>query len=152
MHETAENSNERREPRADRRSRPTPMLSKYSLFGGRRAGERRDGVCMEGLYVDRYPASLFLLAMALFALNLLDAIYTLMQVSSGAVEMNPLARGLLGMGPHIFILTKTLVVGLVLVFICMHTNFRRARFVLGFGLGVYTLVAAYHVVSYSMLT
>ena len=65
------------------------MLSRYTLFGGRREGERRDGICVEGLYIDRYPSSLFLLLISLYALNLLDATYTLLQIANGGVEINP---------------------------------------------------------------
>ena len=90
---------ERRDLRPDRRRQPTPMLSRRSFFGGRRSGERRGALSTEGLYVDRYPAWLFLLLMSLFALNLIDATYTLLQIANGAVELNPVAAGLLDLGP-----------------------------------------------------
>ncbi|MEE8142744.1 MAG: DUF5658 family protein [Planctomycetota bacterium] len=135
----------------DRRNTPTPMLSRYTFFGGRRTGERRTTAPVEGMYIDQYSPKVLLFVLSLYALNVLDAILTLCQIEKGAVEVNPVARVLLDLGPIAFVLTKCLGVGLILCFLCLHTNFKRSRLVLISGVTLYFAVASYHVVTYWFL-
>ena len=147
MSQSEQPGENRRHSDEDRRFQPTPMISRYTFFGGRRRSERRNGL-IEGLYVDQYSPKVLLLVLSLYALNLLDAIFTLCQLEKGAVEINPIARFLLTLGPTGFILAKCLGIGLILCFLCVHTNFKKSRMVLFFGVTLYLAVACYHVVTY----
>ena len=72
---------------ADRRRRPTPLLSRHWMFGrrrgGRRAGER------SRIYVDRYTATEAFLFLGLFALSAIDLYLTLVHLDAGGSEVNP---------------------------------------------------------------
>src|SRR5262245_64905907 len=71
----------------DRRSRPTPMISRFLLVGRRRGG-RRDGE-RENIYVDQ-PGAWIIAAFLLVALlSVADAYFTLHELSLGATEANP---------------------------------------------------------------
>jgi hypothetical protein len=54
------------------------------------------------------PPALARLALLVIGLNLLDAFCTLVHLSRGAVELNPLMRFLLGISPVAFLLGKYL--------------------------------------------
>ena len=95
----------------DRRSSPTPFLSRYALFGGRRRGGRRDGERRD-VFVDLFSEHIFLVAILIVALNMLDAFFTLLLLSHGGEEANPVALWLLNVGPWAFILAKTIGIGL----------------------------------------
>ncbi len=128
----------------DRRRRSTPLLSKYTLFGGRRAADRRGNPSQEGTFVDRYDASLFLLLCLIALFNLLDCFFTLVQIGRGAEEWNPFVRQLLVHGPGLFIFIKSLGIGLVLCFLCLHKNFALARKTMFFAFFMYFGVFVYH--------
>ena len=132
---------------ADRRKRPTPMLSRHSFFGGRRTGDRRKGP-QEGSFVDRYHLPLFLFLLFVLVFNVVDCGYTLHQLYLGATEVNPFARYLLSYGPTFFVLSKCLGVGLILCFICIHKNFKYGRWTLAFSLAVYLGISLYHMIIY----
>jgi len=88
----------------DRRQKPTPFISRYSFFGGRRTDNgRRDGESAPG-YVDLYSPRLWALLLFFLALNLLDSHYTMIYLQRGGAEANPVALWLLGLGPWAFLL------------------------------------------------
>lgn len=127
----------------DRRSRPTPFLSRYTLFGGRRRGGRRDGEKRD-VFVDLFSEHIFLVAILIVALNMLDAFFTLLLLSHGGEEANPIALWLLNVGPWAFILAKTLGIGLCTGLLVMIKNFRGARVGLGLVLAVYLMLLGWH--------
>ncbi len=129
----------------DRRDGATPLFSKYSLLGGRRAGERR-GRSEEGLYVDRYESSWLLTLLAVCLFNLMDCFFTLVQIARGASELNPIVQYLIDLGPTFFIFTKSIGVGAVLLFLCVHKNFRLARATLYFSFFLYFSIFIYHLI------
>ncbi|MEZ5989938.1 MAG: DUF5658 family protein [Planctomycetota bacterium] len=122
----------------DRRQRPTPFVSRYTWSSGRRRGARRDGERRDS-FVDQHGATLFLVALAIVALNMLDAWFTMLLLSHGGEEANPVALFLLELGPWAFVAAKTLGIGLCTVVLVMIKNFRGARFGLGVVLAVYLL-------------
>lgn len=100
---------------------------------------------MEGQFVDRYDSSLFLFLGAIALFNLFDCFFTLVQVDRGAKELNPVAQVLLDQGPGLFILIKSLGIGLILCFLCLHKNFRLARMTMLFAFLMYLGIFVYHI-------
>lgn len=129
----------------DRRARPTPMWSRYALFGGRRRTVRRTEE-REGAFVDAHGAKLFLMVAAILALNLLDAWFTLLFLSHGGKELNPFVQSILDLATHPwpFLVFKTVGIGLCCAFLTLTKNFRSARFGLWFVLLAYTALLGWH--------
>ncbi len=119
----------------DRRHRPTRLQD--TLAGPRRRRHGRRRADRHRLYVDRYHRSDVALVLAIFALNLLDALFTLQVLGRGAVERNPLMARLLEAGQTTFLVEKCFVVGFWLVLLIVHKNFRMAR------IGLWVLLLAY---------
>jgi hypothetical protein len=123
----------RRQP--DRRLAPTPFWSAFvgrrRRRHGRRAGERDD------IYVDRFTRRDVVLVVAILLLNIFDAFFTLIWLQRGGAEGNPLMAWLLEHGNGPFLVQKCIVVGLWLLLLVVHKNFRVAR------LGLYSLAAIY---------
>jgi hypothetical protein len=132
---------ERRGP--DRRSRPTPRLSRYTFFGGRRRDFRRGEEGVDA-YVDRYPNWLLLLLAWIAVMNLADSFFTLVHLQAGGIELNPFAAMLLGTGRLGFVLWKALLIGGAVLVLCMHKNFALARLGLAIAALAYTALVGYH--------
>ena len=73
----------------------------------------------------------------MFVLNVLDAFFTMLWLSRGGREANPIMDFFLDIGPHAFIAQKCFFVGFWLVLLVVHKNFRFAR------LGLYVAFAVY---------
>ncbi len=127
----------------DRRRRPTPMLSRYTFFGGRRRGVRRAEDPQE-VFVDRYGKGVISAVLALVLLNLADAFFTLLFLAHGGQELNPLVDEVLKFGPEAFILLKTLGIGVCAAFLTLTKNFRAARIGLWVVLSGYSLLLCWH--------
>lgn len=97
---------------------------------GRRESDR------EG-YVDRYTKQDVALLMTIFLLNVGDALMTLLWLDRGGREANPIMDFFLEIGPWAFLVQKCLVVGLWLVILVVHKNFRLAR------IGLYSALVVY---------
>lgn len=127
---------------ADRRGAPTRGWD--SLFGfhrrrhGRRRGER------ENIYVDAYSRSDVVLTIGVLVLNILDAFFTLRWLDMGGSEGNPLMEMLIRANDMLFLLQKCVVVGLWLVLLTVHKNFRIARIGLWGACILYTGILFYH--------
>jgi hypothetical protein len=134
-----------RRRRTDRRLRPTRMLGRHALLGGRRATVRRAEE-RDGAFVDVHGPRLFALVLAIVALNLLDAWFTLLFLSHGGRELNPVVQSVLDLGAHPwpFLLMKTIGIGCACAFLALTKNFRSARFGLWFVLAGYTLLLGWH--------
>jgi hypothetical protein len=92
------------------------------------------------------PPAIALVALAVLALNLVDVVFTLRHLELGAIELNPLMRGLLERGPLHFVLGKHLMVGACIVVVAAHCGFRLAAATLQFvALPAYVLTAIYQV-------
>jgi hypothetical protein len=131
--------------RNDRRARPTPMLSRYALFGGRRRTVRRVEE-RDGAFVDVHGPRVLLLVCAIVALNLLDAWFTLLFLSHGGKELNPVVQFVLDLGGHPwpFVLMKTFGIGFACAFLTLTKNFRSARFGLWFVFVGYAVLLGWH--------
>ena len=121
------------------------MFSRYALYGGRRRVPRRDFE-REGAFVDVYGPAVFLVLLGILGLNLIDAFYTLVYLQRGGLEANPVVQLLLDLGMTPFVAVKAMVIGVATVLLCMCKNFRYARLGLRLSVGVYTLLALYHMI------
>lgn len=127
---------------ADRRSRPTPFVSTLR-WRGRRSGFRRVG---EGRnrYVDRPLCRVALLALTAVGFSSLDALFTLLHIGNGGYEVNPLMESALLAGVGVFVVVKTLLTDLGVLFLAIHQNFRLAWLALHSTVALYTALLAYH--------
>lgn len=119
------------------------MLSAFAWWGGRRVRGRRDGE-IANIYVDQHGPLLLFVAVALAGLNVLDAYFTILFLSHGGQELNPLVDNLLRLGVWPFILLKSLGVGICVAFLTLTKNFLAARIGLGFLFVGYSLLLGWH--------
>lgn len=138
-----------RRQQPDRRSEPTRAWTGLISFlrppeapplrrqAGRRATDQIG-------YVDRYTRQDLALLLTIFLLNVADAFLTLLWLERGGREANPVMDFLLDIGPWAFLAQKCLVVGLWLVILVVHKNFRLARIGLYSALVVYGLLLIVH--------
>ena len=127
----------------DRRVKPTPMLSRYALLGGRREGDRRLMGAVNS-YVDRYEAWLAAALVAIASLCAFDAVFTLLYIQKGGSEANPIMAEVIEWGPVPFLVIKCLVTNIGLLVLCLHKNFRYVKGVIGALLGAYSALLVYH--------
>ena len=125
----------------DRRDAPTRPLSGWLTprrrAGGRRASDRAG-------YVDRYTRRDVFLLLSVFLLNVGDAWMTMLWLSRGGREANPIMDFFLDISPTAFLFQKCLVVGFWLLILLVHKNFRFARIGLYASLVVYALLMLVH--------
>ena len=126
----------------DRRERPTPLLSRYLLFGRRRGG-RRDGETAQ-IYVDHPGPWIVAAFLGLMVLSIADACFTLYELSRGGTEANPVMRAALELGNGSFIVLKTLVTVLGAAFLCLHKNWTLGRRCLVVALAGYAVLTVWH--------
>jgi Domain of unknown function (DUF5658) len=93
----------------------------YGAWRGRRVAERRTGT--PAGYVDRYPSSVVLAAVALFALAVADAYGTLVLLQAGAQEINPVMEALLQAEPAWFVPLKLAITAVGVLLLVLHKNF-----------------------------
>ena len=137
------------ERRPDRRKNPTPRLSRYSLFKGRRANVRRSREA-EGSFVDLYGPRLFFVLLWIALMNAADSFFTLVHLQNGGSEVNPIAGMLLLSGRTSFIFSKSMLIALALLVLCVHKNFYLARVGIWIAAGAYTTLFAYHLILFQI--
>jgi hypothetical protein len=111
---------------SERRKQPTPIFSRY-MFGGRRGRFRRKEDQAKGGYVDRYSSGLFLILLALLALNIIDAVFTIFILDCGGREVNPFMGALIAQCGNDFWIWKFLIVAVAVLFLCLHSHFPRVK-------------------------
>jgi hypothetical protein len=127
----------------DRRSDPTPRVSRFSLRGGRRHRVRRLEE-LEGSFVDLYGFRLWCVVLWIALMNVADSYFTLLHLQAGGIELNPVAQALLSIGRGGFVLSKSLLIALALLVLCVHKNFFLARIGIWTAAGTYTVLVVYH--------
>lgn len=110
----------------DRRKQPTPVLSRYTLFG-RRTSFRRDEDRRKGGYVDRYGLKLLCCLLLLAVMNVLDVFFTLTILHNGGREINPLFHWALSYFGNTAWRIKIAVVTIFSILLCLHSRFQLAR-------------------------
>lgn len=133
----------RRRRQPDRRATPTPRLSRYSLFGGRRRGPQREEE-REGAYIDVYSPWVLGWVLWVALMNIGDSFFTLVHLQAGGVEVNPVAAALLRTGRFGFVFSKALLIGMALLVLTLHKNFQLARVGLWVSTAAYTVLVIYH--------
>jgi len=133
--------------RADRRSRPTPRFSRFTISGGRRVDVRREFE-RDGTYVDRYGSVLLGVVLWVSLMNIGDSFFTIRHLQHGGIELNPIAQQLLRSGKAGFVLWKGVLIGLALMVLVLHKNFSLARMGLWVSAGGYTVLCLYHLYLY----
>ena len=146
--------NERR-TRVDRR-RVHPLLCDYRwAFRGRRQAFRRDESGSRAV-LDRYPAGLVAVAVAVFVLSAIDAGLTLTMIERGSVtESNPVMNVLLLFDVRLFVGSKILITGAGVISLVMYSRLMmfgrlRLRRFLNFILLFYILLIGYELTLLSM--
>ncbi len=129
----------------DRRNKQTPIISRYSFWGGRR---RVNSDQPQDSFVDVYSIKVWIALTFFLFLNLLDSHFTLIYLQRGGEEANPIALALLSYGPSVFILVKAVGVGLGACLFCVFKNFKNGRIGVVVSLLLYQLLLLYHLTLY----
>lgn len=129
----------------DRRKRPTPRLSFYSFWRGRRKTVT-EAVVEDGGFVDVYNVRLGILLLVFFFFTVIDSVSTLVYLEKGGREVNPIAQWMIDQGPNFFILTKGGISGLCILFVMIHKNFRYSRLAITMGFTFYLALTIYHII------
>ncbi len=112
--------------RSDRRGRPTPWFSRYSLIGRRRRNRRATDP-LQAYYVDRADGAWFGALMAITAMILLDGGLTLYILANGGSEVNPIMNRVYGAGWEWFLGVKVATAAIIFPFLSVHRFFGTAR-------------------------
>lgn len=133
----------------DRRHRPTPLFSRYTMWGGRRKTVRRTHEKRSHLFVDLYSARLLFLVATIIILSCIDAYLTLLLIEKGkVVEANPIMATLLSYGIFHFVFVKYVITAVALLMLCLLKNARITRISLPLALKLYICVIIYEVYLY----
>lgn len=128
----------------DRRTRPTPIISKYTFSGGKRKTIRRESDKQQYIFVDLYSTRLLLIVVSLFLLSCLDAYLTLTLIAEGiAIEANPLMASLLSYGVMTFIVIKFALTAFALLILCLFKNAKITRIGLPVAVKIYIALVIY---------
>jgi hypothetical protein len=130
----------------DRRSQPTPMVSRYTFVGGRRRSVRRKEDRKRHMFVDLYSTRLLVAVLALATLSIADALFTLALVKEHVVvEANPVMAYYLSLGDSSFLAVKIFITMLSVTVFCLCKNFRVVRVSLLAVMFLYFSVVLYEV-------
>lgn len=119
------------------------MLSRYTLLGGRRQAMRRQDEA-RGSFVDSHGTVLFLIVTAVAALNVLDALFTVLFLSYGGREINPLVAASLDSGIWVFLTLKSVGIGVCVAFLTLTKNFVVSRIGLAVVFVGYSALMGWH--------
>jgi hypothetical protein len=91
---------------SERRRKPTPLFNRY-LLKGRRKDHRRSEDIKQNVYVDRFNSVEWFAIFLLLFLCIADAFLTIIHLSNGNQEINPILNGAYRHGGTAwFLLTK----------------------------------------------
>ena len=107
----------------DRRKYPTPVISRFTLWGRRKTFRRKEDRDRGG-YVDRYHSGLLILLTLTVGLTVLDALFTMMILDDGGWEINPVVRSVIQLYGDRFWVWKFGIVCFPLTVLCLHSRFR----------------------------
>ncbi|RJQ45084.1 MAG: hypothetical protein C4538_09060 [Nitrospiraceae bacterium] len=133
----------------DRRKCPTPVVSRYTFFGGRRKTIRR--VCDKKtcIFVDIYSTRLLIAVLALLVLSCIDAFLTLSLIEKGSViEANPVMAFFLNRGVYPFSVIKYTITAIALIILCVCKNVNITRIGLPVAIKIYLAVIIYEIYLY----
>jgi hypothetical protein len=126
----------------DRRKQPTPILSRYTIWG-----RRKD---LMGLpnerYVDRYSPRLLLFLILMVGLNYLDACFTMMILENGGQELNPIVGAAIDLLGEKFWIWKFVVVSFSSVILCLHSQDIRIKIIIALLCSFYVGLVSYQLI------
>ena len=134
----------------DRRRRPTPLFSRYTMWG-RRTRVRHDEPGPDRRYVDRATGGFLALVVALVVLVTFDAFSTLHIVRSGGGEDNPLMDWVLRRSVPLFLAIKLMPLPVAFVLVSIHRYVDWVRIGLTIAVAVYGALALYHLYGLSQI-
>lgn len=126
----------------DRRHNGKPNLQRM-LFNGRRETIRRREDRRKAVYLDRYHKSLFGIIVLILLLSVTDAILTMLLISHGAVEVNPVMAFYIGVGPYTFLFVKYTLTSFGLVILVVFRNRFLRTLRVRAGTFLYVIMAAF---------
>jgi hypothetical protein len=129
--------------RLERRQKPTPFFNRY-LFRGKRVDHRRSEDLKHNVYVDRFKAIEWSAISLLLFLCTADAFLTLIHLSNGFKELNPILNGFYQYGgPTWFMVVKfgITIPGLAILF--MHVKKPLVQNGIRVLVGIYSLLIVY---------
>lgn len=100
----------------DRRNNHTLFYNLFSLKG-KRLGLRRTEDSKRVAIFDQYHPTLLFYVLTVLFLSLLDAALTFALLDNGAVELNPVMRHYIALGPWLFVMIKYGITALALILI-----------------------------------
>lgn len=128
----------------DRRLKPTPLWSRYTIAGGRRKIVRRKYDKRRHIFVDVYDSRLFIAICALLVLNVLDGFLTLLLVTENIVcEANPFMAFWLDYGHAHFFWVKYTLMAISAFIFCVLKSFTFSNVALAGSIVIYASVLAY---------
>ena len=132
------------ERRGQDRRRVRPICTPYTILGGRRClARRRDE--HRGNIVDQHGLALFVAVASVAVLNVLDAFYTVLFLSYGGTELNPVVDWILCTGGvWLFLVVKSQGIGACVGFLTVTKNFVASRIGLSIVLVGYVALLFWH--------
>jgi len=110
----------------DRRKRPTPILSRYTLWG-RRKGFRREEDRTRHHYVDRYNSIWLLPLVFIVGLNCLDYFFTMIILENNGVELNPIVAAVIDYCKWDWLTWKFAIVSFGTLIMCLHSHYVKVK-------------------------
>ncbi len=128
----------------DRRKYPTPLISRYSFYGGQRKMSRRETDRKQHIFVDQYSTSLFIILLLLLILSLFDGFFTFILIKHNIVfEANPIMAFFLGYDHVSFFAVKFLITGVSVLIFCLCKNNYVTKIFLGVAVIIYLSIVLY---------
>lgn len=129
---------------ADRRNRPTPLLSRFAITGGRRKSVRRKHDKRKHIFLDKYDTRLLIAILTLLIMSVIDGFLTLLLVSENIIiEANPFMAFWLGYGYMPFYWVKYALTAVSLFIFCVLKHFPFTNIALAFSIAIYASVVLY---------
>lgn len=134
----------RKQHQSDRRDKITPLISRYSFWGGQRKKARRKTDKRIHLFADCYSLGLLLVLLAVLLFNYIDAFLTLNLIHFNiATEGNPIMAFHIKNGTLPFIVNKGFLTSISLIILCALKNLNIAKMGLIFSILIYFSVVLY---------
>lgn len=126
----------------DRRKQPLSIL-KSLFFRGLRLSSRRTEDRRGIAVFDSYSTSLFISIILVLSLSLLDALLTLILLSQGAMELNPIMEYYLRHGPEVFLIVKYGLTAFSILLIFLLNDVLKTRYGWGSGTLLHVFAAVF---------
>ncbi len=141
-------ASDRRDAPDRRRNSPRTLL--HSLYRGRRLAFRRADESGTDRYLDIVEPVTAAVAVAILLLSAADALFTLLLLQRGAIELNPVMDALIALDATLFVAVKLAITAICMLFIVAHRRFHFFRLrggdVLYGALALYAALACYHLI------